>query len=314
MEAARAGNGCIAPVAGLDWETGMEKKEAAVVALGMFDGMHRGHMALMERCVRMAASLAAVPAVYTFSNHPQTVLRQESPRCLSGEGERRALMEAQGIRDIRMTPFTKELAALSPEAFFDALQDIWDLRAVVAGYNYSFACGGTGTPEVLRALGRLRGFDAAIVPPVLFSGEPVSSSRIRACIEKGDVRTAAAMLGRPFALSGTVVRNRQFGRTIGFPTANIEPEPGIVLPPDGVYVTEAQVGGVCYRAVTNLGSNPTVSGERFFVETHLLDFSGELYGLPLCVAFLERLRGERKFDSPEALRARIAADVETARG
>jgi riboflavin kinase/FMN adenylyltransferase len=184
----------------------------------------------------------------------------------------------------------------------------------VVGYNYSFAKYGAGTPETLQALGSAHGFPVEVVPPVAFLEEPVSSTRIRTLIEQGAVRMAAAMLLRPYTLCGTVIRNRQFGREMGFPTANIWPEPGRVLPKDGVYVSEAQVGGERYRAITNVGKNPTVGGERLAVETHLLDFSGDLYGRRLCVSFLEYMRGEQRFDSPADLQKRIAADVETARG
>lgn len=290
------------------------KREAAVVALGMFDGMHMGHRALITRCVQMAGECAAIPAVYSFSNHPQTVLRNETPPCLTDAEERRALMEELGVRDVQMPPFTKALAALSPEAFVETLLALWDIRGLVVGYNYSFARHGAGTPETLGALGAVHGFPVEVVPPVEYLGEPVSSTRIRARIEQGDVRMAAAMLLRPYALCGTVIRNRQFGREMGFPTANIWPEPGRVLPRDGVYVSEAMLGDKSYRAITNVGKNPTVGSERLAVETHLLDFSGDLYGSRLRVSFLEYLRGEQRFDSPADLQKRIAADVETARG
>jgi riboflavin kinase/FMN adenylyltransferase len=290
------------------------KREAAVVALGMFDGMHMGHRALITRCVRMAGECAAIPAVYSFSNHPQTVLRNEAPPCLTDAAERKALMEELGVRDVQMPRFTAALAALSPEAFVETLLAQWDIRALVVGYNYSFAKYGAGTPETLQALGSAHGFPVEVVPPVAFLEEPVSSTRIRTLIEQGAVRMAAAMLLRPYTLCGTVIRNRQFGREMGFPTANIWPEPGRVLPKDGVYVSEAQVGGERYRAITNVGKNPTVGGERLAVETHLLDFSGDLYGRRLCVSFLEYMRGEQRFDSPADLQKRIAADVETARG
>lgn len=290
----------------------MERKPT-VVALGMFDGMHIGHRELIACCVRIADAMSAVPAVYTFTHHPQAVLRGESPKSLMDAGERRGTMERLGVREVRMVPFTRELSALTPVQFVDSLASIWTLRALVVGYNYSFGQFGAGTPETLLPLGRERGFAVEIVPPVLFDGEAVSSTRIRALIERGDVKTAASMLAGPYTLTGTVIKNKQFGRTIDFPTANMQPEAGRLLPPDGVYITEARTEGGVFRAVTNVGSNPTVGGERLSIETHLLDFCGNLYGRTLSVSFLDRIRGEVRFDSSEQLKRQIARDVEMAR-
>lgn len=289
------------------------KRKPAVVALGMFDGMHIGHRELIARCLRIAGAEDALPSVYTFSNHPQSVLRGESPKCLMSADERYALMRRLGVEDLRMVPFTRELAVLSPEAFIASLKELWTLRAVVVGYNYSFGRYGAGKADTLVAIGREQGFDVEVVPPVLLAGEPVSSTRIRALLEEGEVGSAADMLAAPYTLSGTVVKNKQFGRTIDFPTANILPDADRVLPKDGVYVSAARVGADSFRAVTNVGTNPTVGGERLSIETHLIGFSGELYGKALAVSFLERIRGEQRFDSVEALRARIALDVATAR-
>lgn len=290
----------------------MEDRELAVVALGMFDGMHIGHRALIGQAVELAHTRGCAAAVYTFSNHPMSVLGGQ-PRMLSAPQEREAVMRGLGVSDVRMEPFTRTLANSTPEAFIDLLLARWRIHAVVVGFNYTFGAQGAGTPALLHRLGARHGFDALVLPPVQFCGAPVSSTRIRALIEQGELAPAREMLTVPYALSGTVIANKRLGRRIGFPTANIAPAADRVLPKRGVYAVQAALEGVSYRAVTNVGMNPTVHGERLSIETHLLDYDGDAYGRTLSVAFLARLRDERRFDSTQALREQIARDVEAAR-
>jgi len=209
-------------------------------------------------------------------------------------------------------PFTREMAHLSTEQFIDLLNEKWNVRGLVVGYNYTCGDRGTGTPETLREIGGVRGFSVSVVDPVLFEGEPVSSTRIREAVERGDVSLAEALLKRRYTLTGTVVQNKRIGRRIGFPTANIEADLRRVIPADGVYATFAFVGGVVYRAVTNIGTNPTVHGTRLTIETHILDFNADIYGQQLTIAFHKRLRGEAMFDSLDALKEQIRLDVEAA--
>lgn len=289
----------------------MEQKREAVVALGMFDGMHIGHCALIRHAVQAAADEGCIAAVYTFSNHPSEVLGK-GVRLLSTADMRRERMLSLGVWDVRMDTFTKQVAAESPEAFTDMLLNLWDVRRIVVGFNYTFGFRGLGTPERLTQLGKVRGFSVDVVQPVLWRGEPVSSTRIRHYIEQGDAEGASEMLGYPYTLCGSVVENRHIGRSIGFPTANIIPESNRVLPKNGVYVTLASLDGLRYRAVTNVGTNPTVGGRKLSVETHLIGGSGDLYGKTLSVAFVRRIRGERRFASVEQLRAQIASDASAA--
>ena len=289
----------------------MEKLTPAVVALGMFDGVHIGHKALISRAVEEANILRAEPAVFTFSNHPMDVLGG-SVKLLSSMKERNAMIRALGVQELVSEPFTCELAALEPEAFVDLLQARWDVKAVVAGYNYTFGSRGLGTPETLERIGKERGFRVLVVPPVLYEGEPVSSTRVREAVERGDVALAGALLGRMYSLSGRIIRNKRIGRRIGFPTANIEPEERRVLPPDGVYATIAYVRGAAYRAVTNIGTNPTIEDGKLGIETHLLDFDADIYGEVLTVVFHSFLRGEIKFKSVEELKEQIKLDVQKA--
>lgn len=289
----------------------MAALQPAVVALGMFDGVHLGHRALITRLLEEAKRLRAVPVVFTFSNHPLEVLGG-NVRMISGIRERNMMLRSLGAEEVESVPFTREMAHLSTEQFIDLLNEKWNVRGLVVGYNYTCGDRGTGTPETLREIGSVRGFSVSVVDPVLFEGESVSSTRIREAVERGDVSLAEALLKRRYTLTGTVVQNKRIGRRIGFPTANIEADLRRVIPADGVYATFAFVGGVVYRAVTNIGTNPTVHGSRLTIETHLLDFNADIYGQQLTIAFRKRLRGEAMFDSLDALKEQIRLDVEAA--
>jgi riboflavin kinase/FMN adenylyltransferase len=216
--------------------------EPAVVALGMFDGVHLGHRALMTRLLEEAKRLRAVPVVYTFSNHPLEVLGG-SVRLLSGIRERNMMLRSLGAEEVESVPFTREMAHLSTEQFIDLLAEKWNVRGLVVGYNYTCGDRGTGTPETLREIGNARGFSVSVVEPVLCEGELVSSTRIREAVERGDVSLAEQLLKRRYTLTGTVVQNKRIGRRIGFPTANIEQDPKRAIPADGVYAKFAFVGG-----------------------------------------------------------------------
>lgn len=289
----------------------MVNLEPAVVALGMFDGVHLGHRALMTRLLEEAERLRAMPAVYTFSNHPLEVLGG-NVRMLSTVSERNALLRSLGAETVESVPFTREMAHLSTEQFIGLLAEKWDVRGLVVGYNYTCGDRGAGTPETLREIGERRGFSVSVVEPVQYAGEPVSSTRIREAVERGDVTLAETLLTRRYTLEGTVVQNKRIGTRIGFPTANIEQDARRVIPADGVYATFAFVGGAVYRAVTNIGANPTVHGDKRTIETHLIDFDEDIYGRELTLAFRKRLRGEATFETLDALKAQIQRDVEEA--
>lgn len=286
----------------------MAKRTPAVVALGMFDGVHAGHRALLEKTVEAANAEHAIAAVYTFSNHPMEVLGG-GVRLLSDMRERNAIIRSLGIDELVSEPFTAEVASLSPEAYVNALLERWDVRELVVGYNYTCGERGAGTPETLTEIGKSRGFRVSVVQPVLYEGEPVSSTRIRIAVERGEMELAAAMLGRRYSFSGRVVKNKRIGRRIGFPTANIEADPLRVVPPDGVYASYAFVEGAAYRAVTNIGNNPTVNGEKRTIETYIIDFDADIYGRELTVAFRFMIRGEILFSGIEELKEQIKKDV-----
>lgn len=284
----------------------------AVIALGMFDGVHAGHRTLLAHTAALAAQMGAASVVYTFSNHPRSVFLK-APLLLMTAAERERTMLGLGIGRVVMETFTKEIAALSPRAYVERLLEGCAVRAMVVGFNYSFGAGGLGREDTLRALGEEYGFRVDVIPPVSYEGEPVSSTRIRGLIESGEIEKANRMLVEPFAVEGPVVSNRHIGTSIGFPTANQMPPAGKVLPLPGVYATTVWHADRPYPAVTNVGDNPTVEGTFTTVESHLLGFEGDLYGAEIRTMFRTFLRKEERFISKEALAKQIAQDVVAAR-
>lgn len=280
-----------------------------VIALGTFDGVHRGHMELINAAKAIAQEHGLEPIIYTFTTHPMAAFSRE-PALLMTNRER--LDTLSGLCRVEAEPFTLEYASTSPELFIKGLVDKFGMAAAVAGFNYSFGDGGRGDTAMLGELGKELGYEAEIIDPVMFRGEPISSSRIRAALEHGDIADANEMLGRRYTLSGNVSGHRRIGRTIGFPTANIEGWHDRVIPSDGVYATVVGALGKTYTGITNVGTNPTVGGNERTIETYLIGFSGDLYGSELSVGFMERLRGEIRFASKEELAAQISRDEQKA--
>ncbi len=286
-------------------------KPRSILALGMFDGVHVGHQTLLAQAAGAAWALDAQTVAFTFTDAPGKLLHLPVTSLSTPKQRDRWLREA-GADRVDMVDFTQDFADLSPEGFLDYLQARYDIAALAAGFNYTFGKYGAGTAETLRELGEKHGFQVLIAEPVLVDGEPVSSTRIRTLVSEGDMEAAAALLGRPYTLQGPVVSDRRIGRTLGYPTANVETGEQL-LPPDGVYATYALLGGNAHPAVTNVGKNPTVANEHRTVETYILNESLSLYGAELSVAFRARLREERVFPSLEALSRQIGRDVDAAK-
>ena len=280
-----------------------------IICLGMFDGVHAGHQALIREAVRMAAGERPVVA-FTFSNHPAELFSGQVS-CLSRNAQRERWLKENGADEVWMVPFTREFAALSPETFLTELLSRRPAAGLVAGFNYTFGAGGAGTAGTLFRFGEKLGYRASIVPPVMFEGEPVSSTRIREALRAGRLEKAEEMLTRPYTLTGPVTGNRRIGRRLGFPTANTETG-NMVLPPDGVYASRVLLEGKTWPAVTNIGTNPTVNGRKRTVETHIPGFSGDLYGLSPEICLLRFLRAEQRFADEQALKEAIQKDIDTA--
>lgn len=288
----------------------------STVAIGNFDGIHLGHQAILRAAVSHAGDIQAVPTVLTFDPPPQKILRPESaPLRLSTQDQRLHVFADLGVEAAVVLPFTHDLARLSPQEFVDRilLRDL-QVRAVFVGENFRFGYRQSGDASLLRRLGAERGFDVVIVPQVVHNGQIVSSTRIRQEISAGQVTPAARLLDRPFILTGKVVSGTGTGRRFTFPTLNLVPEQEL-LPARGVYITRTRFEGESrsHRSVTNIGIRPTFNGSSVSVETHILEPIPEGSPGHIEVEFWKRLRDEKKFSSPEELRAQIAHDISAAR-
>lgn len=285
------------------------------VAFGMFDGVHRGHERLMRAANALAERDGLSSVVYTFSTHPMSVFAPERvPPVLHTREEKVSAIARLGVDAAVMRPFDAEYAAQSPEEFVRAMADALRPRHVVIGFNYSFGRKGEGKAADMVRLGQRYGFKTLVVDAVREGGEPVSSTRVRAAVEAGDMELAARLLGRPYALCGVIERGKQLGRQLGFPTANLPLPRGKVLPPRGVYAASADVNGETYMAAINIGRHPTAPGGGATVEANLLDYpGGELYGCGMRLRLLHQVREERRFESLDALREEVLRNREQVR-
>jgi riboflavin kinase/FMN adenylyltransferase len=287
-----------------------------VATIGVFDGVHRGHEALLQAVRERAAAEGAATAAVTFDPPPEAILApRDEPFEITPGAAKQALLTAAGIERLVLLRFSAELAALSPEAFLEeVLLAAFDLRVIVVGYDFRFGAGGAGDAGRLRALGAAHRFAVDEVPAVRVGGEIVSSTRIRELLRRGAVGEAAAMLGRPFAIRGPVTAGRGLGGTALVPTANLTPEPRQLLPADGVYLGEAEWEGGIRPALAMVGASPTLEAQPARrIEVHLLDFEGDLRGRALAFRFQERRRGPRRCADLAELRSAIDADLAWAR-
>ncbi len=287
-----------------------------VLSIGVFDGVHLGHRAVIGQALEEAASRGGAAVALTFDPHPARVLRPDhAPRLLTSTAHKIRLIAGLGIECLLLIRFDEKFAAQAPEDFIRALAGACpSLRQICVGHQWAFGRGRSGNVALLRQLGRELGFDVNEMPPVMLDGATISSTRIRRAVEHGDFETARRCLGREFTILGTVEEGRKLGRTIGFPTANLRAH-NEQFPPDGVYAIRALVGTGSWNGVANIGYRPTVAErdpERT-LEVHLFDFSADLYGQDVEVTFVRFLRGERKFSGMDALKAQILADTATAR-
>jgi riboflavin kinase/FMN adenylyltransferase len=286
----------------------------SAVAIGNFDGVHRGHRALLARARELAEAHDAKAIALTFDPHPAAVLAAAPAKLCSLE-RRLELMAETGLDAVVVEPFTRELASCAPHAFIDdivvcALR----ARAIVVGYDFNYGHGRAGTTEALRAHGARKGIEVAVLPAVEIDGEVASSSRIRSYLRAGELESATRLLGRRWDVDGVVVHGAKRGRALGIPTANIEPASDLPIPM-GIYaVTLATRGGTAMPAVASLGTNPTfVDSDRRILEVHVLDFDADLYDRDVRIAFAAKLRDEARFASADALVAQIHADIAAAR-
>lgn len=288
-----------------------------VLAAGFFDGVHVGHQRVLRSAVNQARRSGAQAWALTFDQHPLCVLAPEHrPPLLTPLEVRLERLARAGLDGCLLLPFTRALAALRPERFVERLCGLaGPVTAIRCGANWRFGFRAAGDPAFLAQLGRRMGFHVRVVPAASFAGRPISSSRIRTAIQRGSMAEAAAMLGRPYSIRETVVRGRGVGRKLGMATANVHPS-AEVLPPLGVYAVRTWIGDRPVDGVASLGYRPTFADARPetpILETHFLDFDGDLYGATLDIAFVARLRPERRFPSPAALMRQVQRDIARAR-
>lgn len=282
----------------------------AVLTLGNFDGVHRGHQALVAEAARQAAALGRPAVAVTFDPHPLQILRPAAFKPLLTTIEHRAeLLHAAGANHVLILETTAELLGLPARAFFDDLiRTRLDARALVEGYNFAFGKGREATPDVLRAYCAAAALPLTLVAPQEVDGKPASSSRVRAEILAGRLDVVQALLGRPYRLAGTVGAGQRRGQTLGFPTANLDAVRTLV-PGNGVYAVRALHATRAWPAAANVGPNPTFGEDARKIEVHLIGFTGDLYGAELAVDFVAKLRDTRPFANVAELVAQVRADV-----
>ena len=286
-----------------------------VLTVGTFDGVHRGHWAVLEEIARRAAASEGRSVLVTFEPHPLEVVNPEAaPRLLTLEDEKRAVLAQSAVDHVAFLTFTHALSLLSPEQFVrDVLEKRFGLGELVIGHDHGFGRGRSGDVELLRKIGHEDGFAVDVVPAVMMAGQPVSSTLIRRAVAGGDLETARRGLGRWYSATAPVVRGAGRGRLLGVPTVNLAPlSPKKLLPPDGVYAARVAFGGERRGAMLNLGPRPTFGDATRTLEAHLFDFAGDLVGQAVTVEFVRRLRDTMRFGSVDELKGQLERDREGA--
>jgi riboflavin kinase/FMN adenylyltransferase len=281
-----------------------------VLALGNFDGLHRGHLKIVERVRRGAAEHGGTPMAMTFDPHPSRIVRPDkAPPLLMTKAQRLEALDRAGIAAVAVVRFTTELSHWDPEAFVRTVLVDWlRVSEVWVGANFLFGHDRSGNFSTLRTLGQRYGFRADKIDPVRYKEFVVSSTRVRRLVAEGRMDEAGALLGHPYYIDGTVVAGKRRGRELGFPTANLQTE-NELLPPNGVYATTTTIDGVVHASLTNVGVRPTFGDTvKPIIEAYVLGFNGDLYGRPVRLGFVQRLRDERKFEDVDALRTQMEAD------
>lgn len=287
----------------------------SALTIGVLDGVHRGHQALLGRLNEEARKRALTPGVVTLHPHPITVLRPEiAPSYLTSLEDRIELMRAAGADWVIPLTFTSEVSEITAEDLARTFFDVVRMRLMVLGPDAAFGRGAPkDTPDRMRALGAELGFHVIQVEPLMHDGERYSSTAVRNALAEGEMERVTDLLGRNYRLSGPVVKGFERGRTIGFPTANISVAADRALPALGVYATRAHVAGHQLLGATNIGRRPTFDAGHISIETHLMDFEGDIYGERMSIEIVHRIRGEVAFPSVDELVAQIARDVRSAR-
>ncbi|MCJ7575277.1 MAG: bifunctional riboflavin kinase/FAD synthetase [Dehalococcoidia bacterium] len=280
------------------------------LTIGVFDGVHAGHRYLLKGLQRRAAERNLLSGVVTFNPHPQSVLHPDGQLpWLSSLEDRVTTFRQLGIDIVAVLTFTPALAQLGAWDFMSLLKKHLKMRGIMVGPDFTLGRGGEGNINLLRTLGDEMQFTVEVIPPYIIDGEVVSSTLIRKALIKGDMKRVEKLMGRHFYLAGKVITSDKRGRLLGFPTANLDLKPQQALPNNGIYATVTQVDGKRFPSATNIGTRPTFGEGKKTIETHLLDYKGNLYGKEIKVEFMQKLRDEQRFSSSEELKIQIDKDV-----
>lgn len=286
------------------------------VGLGNFDGLHIGHMALVNTLINESRISGLHSLMYTFTKHPENILRKKlfTP-LLTTCSKKVQLLQETSLNYLFFDEFDENFSRMKPESFVkDILLSKLKAKLAVAGFDYRFGYKGQGDTDMLREFGRIYNFKVVVIPPIKIENEVVSSTAIRECVARGDMERVFRLLGRHYSITGEVSDGRKVGSKIGFPTANLHPEDYLILPHNGVYITRTLLDGRFYPSLTNVGLNPTFGGiEKVSVETHILNFSQDIYKKNIEVFFLSKIRSEKKFKNRDELSAQIRKDISAAK-
>lgn len=289
-----------------DYKNIIRPNEPLTAALGYFDGFHLGHMRILNELEKSGCKKAVV----TFKNQPLAfITKSQTPYRIMGLEDKVEYFEQLGIDYLFIYDFDEELMNITKEDYVRIFIDGCNIKYVTAGFNYTFGRNREGNTDNLQRLCLPYGIEVQVMQPVMFGDKVLSSTLIRQCLYHGEVSTAAQMLGRPFYLKGKVIKGKELGGKLGFPTANIAIDKDILVPKWGVYVTRVQIEGHEHKGVTNVGDNPTIENDSLSVETHVLDFDGDLYGRELKIEFITMIRPEQKFSSVEGLKEQVERDI-----
>ena len=285
-----------------------------VVALGCFDGVHLGHVSVISAAKEKAEALGAPLCLWSFAEPPKRFYSPDTTPLLTDSKIKCRLIKDLGVDIYLSVDFNEKIASMTAEDFFNVIL-LKNLKAkcVVCGFNFTFGKGGKGNKNTLESLCKANKVDFLSLPPISINDIDVSSSKIRSSLSEGDLDTVSMLLGRPYSISSTVVDGKHLGTTLGFPTINQKVANGVCIPKNGVYLTRVRFDELSYYAITNIGTQPTVGGEDVISETHIFDFSDNLYGKEVTVEFLKFIRPVKKFSSLDELKNQVNIDIETAR-
>lgn len=288
-------------------------QDETYIALGSFDGLHKGHISLINKTKELSKETKRKSMLFTFRNHPLSIINKErTPKLIMDNNTKLVFLDKLGIDIVCLANFNRVLMEMSRENFIENLIQYYNVKGIIVGFNYRFGYKNLGDVSFLSKLSNKIGFELNIIDDVKYKGETVSSSKIRNLIEEGNIEKANFLLSHPYILCGDVVFGNKIGRTIEFPTINLNYNKKYIIPKGGVYYTNVEYDGFLYKGITNIGYNPTVHNNKLSIETHILGFSNDIYGKSVKIFFIKRIRDEIKFENINELKNQLKKDKQFA--